>query len=66
VAASGILIKTIAFSAASTGEHRGTPMSEIRSHLPPAPMPSATRPPDSAASEVTVRASIGAAGSAGW
>ena len=35
-------------------------MSEIRSHSPPAPMPSTTRPPESADSDVTVRASMGA------
>jgi hypothetical protein len=57
------LTRTIASSKASTaspGESFGTPMSEIRSHSPPAPMPRMTRPPDSADSDVTVRASMGA------
>lgn len=35
-------------------------MAEIRSHSPPVPLPSTMRPPESAGSDVSVRASMGA------
>ena len=45
---------------AAPGSRRGTPSLVIMSHSAPAPSPSTTRPPDSADSEVMVRASTGA------
>jgi hypothetical protein len=46
--------------AASADERRGAPSLATSSNSPPAPMPSTTRPPDSADRAVTVRASMGA------
>ena len=44
----------------SPGVSRGTPSLTIESHMPPAPMPSTTRPPERADSEVMAWASTGA------
>ena len=45
---------------AAPPSRRGTPSFTIMSQIAPAPMPRMTRPPDSADSEVSVRASTGA------
>ena len=53
----------IASSSARTrapGDRRGTPRATIFSHIPPAPMPSTTRPPEIVDNPVTVRARTGA------
>ena len=42
------------------GDRRGTPRAAISSHIPPAPIPRTTRPPEIVDSPVTVRARMGA------
>ena len=57
------LISAIASSSARTaapGVSRGMPSWGIMSQIAPAPIPRMTRPPDSADSELIVRASAGA------